>query len=202
VTERVPNAAERKRELRRSVLRRRDSLPEDARRAKSRAIAGRVMALSEIRSARTVRAFWSFGSEVDTRPLLERLAASGRTVVLPTIRDRALEPRTWKPGEELEETWFGASEPVGGRSVDPAAIDVVAVPGVAFDRAGGRVGYGGGFYDRFLGRLRADALRVGIAFSCQLVDEPVPAASFDVPIDAVVTEREVLRLHRGSDAVT
>jgi 5-formyltetrahydrofolate cyclo-ligase len=191
-----------KRALRRRVLERRDAMTDRDRARAGEEVVERFLALPELDSARTVMAFWSFGSEVDTRPLLERLAASGRTVVLPTIRDRALEPRTWKPGEELEETWFGASEPVGGRSVDPAAIDVVAVPGVAFDRAGGRVGYGGGFYDRFLGRLRADALRVGIAFSCQLVDEPVPAASFDVPIDAVVTEREVLRFHRGSDAVT
>jgi len=69
----------------------------------------------------------------------------------------------------------------------PEDIDVAVVPGLAFDRRGHRVGYGGGFYDRFLGRLRPDALTVGICFSVQLVDE-VPHGRGDRPVDLVVTE--------------
>jgi 5-formyltetrahydrofolate cyclo-ligase len=191
-----------KRALRRRVLELRDAMPDDDRRRAGLVIVERFLTLTEVERAHVVMAFWSFGSELDTRPLLDRLAEAGRTVVLPTIRDRVLEPRTWRPGEPLEETWFGASEPVDGAVVDPGAIDVVAVPGVAFDRAGGRVGYGGGFYDRFLGQLRPAAFRVAVAFSCQLVDEPVPAGTFDVPIDAVVTEHEVLRFGPGNEVAT
>ena len=189
-----------KRALRREVLARRDAMPASERARAGATIVERFVALSEVVDARTVMAFWSFGSEVDTGPLLDALAARGVTLVLPTIEDGRLEPRRWAPGDPLEETWFGAREPVTGAPVDPATIDVVAVPGVAFDRAGGRVGYGGGFYDRFLGRARPDTSRVAVAFACQLVEEPVPAASFDLRIDALVTEAEVLRFPRSHDA--
>jgi 5-formyltetrahydrofolate cyclo-ligase len=185
-----------KRALRRDVLARRDAMSADDRRAAGGRIVERFLGLPEVAVARAVMAFWSFGSEVDTRPLLEALAARGVTIVLPRIEDGQLQPRTWAPGEPLEETWFGASEPVEGGAVDAASIDVVAVPGVAFDRLGGRLGYGGGFYDRFLLRLRDDALRAAIGFACQLVDEPVPAASFDLRIDVVVTDAEAIRTPR------
>ena len=94
----------------------------------------------------------------------------------------------------MTETHFGAHEPEAGRVLDPAELDVVATPGVAFDRAGGRVGYGGGFYDRFL--PLTPALRVAVAFGVQLVDGPVPGASFDLPVDAIVTETETIRCVR------
>ena len=182
-----------KRQVRRKVLALRDAMSADDRQRAGASIVDRFLGLPEIVGARTVMAFWSFGSEVDTRPLLDALAARGTTIVLPRIEDGQLEPRTWAPGEPLEEAWFGASEPVAGREVDPGTIDVVAVPGVAFDRFGGRVGYGGGFYDRFLLRTRADAVRAAIGFACQLVEARVPAASFDLRIDVLVTETGVVR---------
>jgi 5-formyltetrahydrofolate cyclo-ligase len=193
VTERVPNAAERKRELRRSVLRRRDSLPEDARRAKSRAIAGRVMALSEIRSARTVMAFWSFGSEVDTAALIEALHGAGKRVVLPRVEGRDLAAAVYEPGDPTAAASFGAMEPTSAEVVGPNEIDVVIAPGVAFDRSGGRVGYGGGFYDRFLRTVGADVPAIAVAFAVQVVEE-VPRAEHDRLMDVLVTEDEVIDL--------
>jgi 5-formyltetrahydrofolate cyclo-ligase len=186
-----------KRALRRQVLEIRDAMTPAERERGSRAIAERFVALPEVAAASTVMAFWSFGSEVDTGPLLGRLADRGTALVLPRIEDGRLEPRSWAPGEPLETTWFGASEPTDGAPVDPATIDVVAVPGVAFDRAGGRLGYGGGFYDGFLPRLRPDALRAAIGFRCQLVFGSVPVASFDLPIDVLVTEDELVRVPPG-----
>ena len=93
----------------------------------------------------------------------------------------------------MTETTFGAREPAAGEMVHPAEIDVVATPAVAFDRAGRRVGYGGGFYDRFFPRTRADALRVGVGFGVQLLDEPLPGGAFDLRVDVVVTESETVR---------
>ena len=132
-------------------------------------IVTRLLDLPELRAARAVMAFWSFGSEVPMDPLIARLVEAGVTVALPRIVDGHLEPRTWRPGEPVTETHFGAHEPEAGRVLDPSELDVVATPGVAFDRAGGRVGYGGGFYDRFL--PLTPALRVAVAFGVQLVDD-------------------------------
>jgi 5-formyltetrahydrofolate cyclo-ligase len=81
-------------------------------------------------------------------------------------------------------------------TLDPADLDVVVMPGVVFDRGGGRIGYGGGYYDRFLRRARRDALRSAIGFGVQLVDGPIPAGPFDLPVDMVVTESEIVRIRR------
>jgi 5-formyltetrahydrofolate cyclo-ligase len=181
-----------KRALRREILAARDRLPDDLRAAMSASIADRLLATDELHDARTVMAFWSFGSEVDTLPLLERLEAAGTQVVLPRIEDRDVEPVAYAAGDPLSETAFGAKEPAAGRRVEPSELDVVVVPGVAFDRAGGRVGYGAGFYDRLLGRVRDDSFAVAVAFGLQVVDR-VPAGGTDRRVDAVVTEREVIR---------
>ena len=93
-------------------------------------------------------------------------------------------------------TSFGAGEPVDGEVIDPSEIDVVVTPAVAFDRSGRRVGYGGGFYDRFLPKTRPDSTRVGIGFDVQLVDDDLPNGHFDLRVDAVVTDAEVVRIER------
>ncbi len=95
----------------------------------------------------------------------------------------------------MTETTFGAREPAEEDVLDPRAIDVVLVPGVAFDRAGYRIGYGRGFYDRFLLKTRPDAALVSAAFFLQLVDG-VPRGAFDLPVDTIVTERETV--HTGA----
>jgi 5-formyltetrahydrofolate cyclo-ligase len=183
-----------KRAVRAEVLARRDALGPVERAEMGERIVTRLLDLPELRAARAVMAFWSFGSEVPMDPLIARLVEAGVTVALPRIVDGHLEPRTWRPGEPVTETHFGAHEPEAGRVLDPPELDVVATPGVAFDRAGGRVGYGGGFYDRFL--PLTPARRVAVAFNVQLVDAPVPAAPFDLPVDAIVTETETIRCVR------
>jgi 5-formyltetrahydrofolate cyclo-ligase len=79
-----------------------------------------------------------------------------------------------------------------GTPLDPASIDVVGVPGVAFDRGGRRIGYGGGYYDRFLRGL--PAFTVALAFGLQVLDEALPTGRFDLPVDAIVTEGETIRV--------
>jgi 5-formyltetrahydrofolate cyclo-ligase len=177
-----------KREVRRDVLARRDALTDNERERRGRAAIERFLDLPEVRAARTVMAFWSFGSEIGTGPLLERLHGRRQRVVLPRVAERALEPRLYVPGDPLEITSFGALEPAGGQRVDPDDIDALAVPGVAFDRTGARVGYGGGFYDRFLATTRDGAARVGIAFDVQVVDGVLPTGAFDLRVDTIVTE--------------
>jgi len=183
-----------KREVRRRVLAARDALSRRELDATAAAVAERIEGLPELAGPRTVLAFWSFGSEVPTGPLLEILRAAGHRVVLPRIDGADLELRTWLPGEPLVPTTFGAMEPSDGTPVDPVELDVVLTPGVAFDRAGGRVGYGGGFYDRLFRRTRADAFRVAVASDVQVVGDRLPGGPFDVPVHAVVTGTRVIRV--------
>lgn len=181
-----------KRALRREVIGRRDAMPERRRAAASVAIAERVTALPEAASARSTMAFWSFGSEIDTAPLIERLVSAGKTVVLPRIEGADIVPVTFAPGEPVTETSFGAMEPADGRVLDPSEVDLVIVPGVAFDRSGNRLGFGAGYYDRFLPRTAEGTPAIAIAFAIQVVPE-VPTGAMDRRVDAIVTEAEVIR---------
>lgn len=185
-----------KRATRRRILAARDEMLGADREGRSARIAERVVSLPEVERASTVMAFWSFGSEPDTSPLIERLHARGVRVVLPRIVDGDLEPRAFAPGDPVTVTSFGACEPADGDVVDPATIDVVVTPGVAFDRSGRRVGYGGGFYDRFFPKTRQDTARLAIAFDIQVVDDDLPNGHFDLRVDAIVTESGVVRPER------
>ncbi|SRR5881409_2217584 len=188
-----------KREVRRTVLAARDALGEAERVARSTRIHRRFLALPEVEAARTVMAFWSFGSEVPTPQLIERLHDRGVRVALPRIRGpQDLEAVTYEPGTPMRDTTFGAREPVDGASIDPGEIDVVITPGVAFDGSGGRVGYGGGFYDRFLTRTRRGVPRIALAFDLQLLDGALPSGSFDLRIDLVLTEERTVRCDPGT----
>jgi 5-formyltetrahydrofolate cyclo-ligase len=181
-----------KRALRRAILAERDALPDVDRASRSEAIADRLLGLDEAAAAATVLAFWSFGSEVDTAPLIDRLRSRGATVALPRTRDGDIVPVVWTPGSSMTDTSFGSREPADGRVLEARELDLIVVPGVAFDRSCRRVGYGGGFYDRLLTSTREAAAAVAIAFRMQVV-EAVPSGPLDRTVDAIVTEDEVIR---------
>jgi 5-formyltetrahydrofolate cyclo-ligase len=181
-----------KKAVRRRILDARDMLSPEEREVAARAVAANCIELPEVASAAIVMAFWSFGSELPTMPIMEALLSAGEQVALPRIVEGELEVRTWRPGEPMAQTRFGALEPAEGVLVPPGEVDVVLTPAVAFDRGGRRVGYGGGFYDRFF--PRTDAARIGVGFALQVVEGDLPAGAFDLPVEAIVTEHEVIRI--------
>ena len=124
--------------------------------------------------------------------MIARLRSRGTTVALPRIEGDHVVPVVATPCAGMSATSFGAMEPAEGRVLDVAELDLVVVPGVAFDRSCGRVGYGGGYYDRLLGERRAGAAAIAIAFGLQVVDR-VPSGAVDRRLDGVVTETEVIR---------
>lgn len=184
-----------KRVLRERVLARRDELTADERRTKSDAICRRLVALPEVAGAATVLAFASFRSEVDTRPLIGWCLRHDVTVALPRVAGRH-EMEAFvvaDPAIDLVEGAWSIPEPRAGLArLAPETIDVVVVPGVAFDPHGGRIGYGGGFYDTYLRRVPVAAARIAVAFDLQVV-EAVPRAAHDLAVGLVVTETRVLR---------
>jgi 5-formyltetrahydrofolate cyclo-ligase len=180
-----------KRRIRGAVLAERDAAAPRVRQEMGERVAARFLALPEVGRAGTIMLFWSFGSEVPTGPLIDRLHEREVAVVLPRIEDADLVPLRYVPGDPTTTTSFGAREPEVGVRLAPSSIDVVAVPGVAFDRRGRRIGYGGGYYDRFLRDL--SAFTVGLAFGLQVRHEDLPSGRFDMPVDAIVTEDETIR---------
>jgi len=171
----------------------RASIPAAERSALAARAEARLLTLPELRGAETVLLFYSFGSEIPTAVLVRRLLERGRRVLLPYLTDgNSMEAAEIRPGDPLEQTEYGPKEPARRVAVDPAEVDLVVTPGLAFDRAGGRLGYGGGYYDRYLARLQPHALRVGICFAAQVVDE-VPLEDADQRVDVVVTDTEVVR---------
>lgn len=157
----------------------------------------RFLAAIPVAGHQIVSAFWPLADELDTRPLISALAARGHTIGLPVVIKRGLPLlfRRWAPDTTLVQGSFRVMTP------PPEASEVVPslliVPLLAFDRAGYRLGYGGGFYDRTLHKLRGGAsgrvLAVGVALSAQEVAS-VPRDDTDQPLDWIVTEREAFAI--------
>jgi len=179
--------------LRERMRRARAAIPQAERAARAGRVEARLLALPELRDARTALLFYSFGTEVPTAVLARRLLERGFRVLLPYLAGDAMEAAEVRPGSRLEATDYGPKEPVERIAVDPERIDAVITPGLAFDRRGARLGYGGGYYDRYLARLEAHAARIGICFAEQVVDA-VPDEALDQPVDLIVTDGEVIRV--------
>ena len=183
--------SDRKVELRRAVLARRDNEPD--RDERSTRILQRLVERPEYRDARTVMTYVGVGSEVPTVPFIEAMLQSGRRVVVPWCEPEDLRLFELRALDELGPAAFGLLEPSpslredGERLPGLEVVDLVVVPGVAFDQHGGRLGHGKGYYDRLLARRRPGTPAIALAFQCQIVDA-VPMTDWDVPVDLVLTE--------------
>lgn len=183
-----------KEELRKRSAALRRALSSEARAERAQAMCERLIALDSFAGADVISAYVPLRFEIDPGLAVERARKHGRTIALPRVdpATRELTLHRYEPADELEESAFAVREPlVGAPKVDPLAVDVVLVPGLAFDLSGHRLGYGQGFYDRLLPRT-SRAQRIALAFDFQLLAE-VPTFPHDVPVDYVVTDRRVLR---------
>jgi 5-formyltetrahydrofolate cyclo-ligase len=172
----------------------RDALPAEARKAAAEAIAARKFPLA-ITLDTIVSGFMPLKSEINPLPLLQKLAKAGARLALPAIagRGKPLIMRGWEFGAPLDRGQWGIREPKpDAPEVEP---DILLVPLLAFDRAGYRLGYGAGYYDMTIHRLRAlkPVTAVGIAFAAQQVPK-IPTTPRDERLDLVLTEREVIDL--------
>lgn len=183
-----------KNELRNRALARRDALSVEARADAAKAIAA-IKSPVELPPGAIVAGYSPINSEFDPFPLMHALADKGAALALPVIiaRDQALIFRAWRPDEGLVRGPFGIFQPSSDApDVDP---DVVFVPLAAFDRAGHRIGYGRGYYDRTLQNLRTmkKITVIGLGFAVQEI-EIVPRLPHDEQLDCVLTERELIDL--------
>jgi 5-formyltetrahydrofolate cyclo-ligase len=185
-----------KREIRRRILTLRNAMSREEIAAASLEIVNKLKEMEEIRRASTLMVFLSFGSEIHTDDLIRWGWGEGKRIVVPLCcsETRELMPCRIDGFDELETGHYGIREPKVGhlQPVPQREIDVVLIPAVAFDRRGCRVGYGGGYYDRFLPEVPR-AAKIGAAFACQIVAE-IPVEPYDVTVDRIVTEKGIISL--------
>ncbi|HEY3787913.1 MAG TPA: 5-formyltetrahydrofolate cyclo-ligase [Urbifossiella sp.] len=166
----------------------------------SRGICAKFMALPAYQAARTVMWYVDAGSEVRTRHTLPEALTHGKRVIVPwcVVETNQLELFWLEDMAELVEGAYKILEPkeelrqLPAKRIQPEELDLVMVPGTAFDPNGGRMGQGKGYYDRLLGRARPDAPLAALAFDCQIFDE-IPVAGHDVAMDVVLTETRELK---------
>ena len=193
VTPALPPGPDAKRLLRERTLAARAALPAPTRAAASDAIAARLVAHPAWREARTVVLYAPLGAEVDTAPLFRLAAAAGKRVAWPRLVDsgRAMELVACDAAALVPGPARALEPPPAATALPLSEVDVLVVPGVAFDASGGRLGRGRGHYDATLALLPRTAWKVGLAFDAQVVDA-VPAEPHDFHLDAVVTESRLL----------
>jgi 5-formyltetrahydrofolate cyclo-ligase len=195
-----------KSEVRRALAEVRAGLGASVRRERSRRIAAFCRGLAGFSSAEIVCSYVDFRDEVETTELLAELLQEGRRVAVPVQLRGAARPLLFveiRSLAELERSHFGILQPpvAADRLVPTATIPLFLVPGLAFDPAGRRLGYGLGCYDRAFADAAPGALKVGLAFEVQIL-ERVPADPHDVPMDFVVTEDRVIPAAAGAGSPT
>jgi 5-formyltetrahydrofolate cyclo-ligase len=183
-----------KHEIRRAAHARRNGQPEPE--SVSLQIFDRLVKMPEYAAARTVLSYVSFHSEVSTRQFLARVWSDGKRLAVPYCTGDCLELFRLENCGELAPRTLGILEPKADylgrvdRQVGLGELDLIVVPGLAFDPQCGRIGYGKGYYDRLLRHVSAKTAVVAVAFGCQVFPE-VPVLAYDVRMDKVVTEGEV-----------
>jgi 5-formyltetrahydrofolate cyclo-ligase len=186
----------RKEDIRKKILSLRDSITEEEMNSKSEKIREKLFNLPEFKKAKVILFYVSKGSEVKTEGMIKLALKSGKRVVVPISDvkqkklilselkdfDKELEPGTFKILEPKKEFF---------RPISPDNIDFIIVPGIAFDKNGNRIGYGMGFYDKFLSSLKKHIPVIGLAYEFQVVDN-IPATDKDVTVDKILTEKRVI----------
>lgn len=188
----------RKTRIRRRILKKRDRLSETERCDKSKIIWSRVVQTWEFQQADSVMLYAAFGSEVQTDLLIESTLAADKRLILPRVNPGSPELELYfvdDVSQQLASGYCGIPEPVAERCLRTLLEEVncVIAPGIAFDRFGGRLGYGGGYYDRLLNALGPAQARVsiGLGYEIQVVDE-VPQGFFDARVAVLATELRLL----------
>lgn len=183
-----------KKSLRASLVKQRNQL--DNRPARSEQICARLMALDLFQRARAIHIYLAIRSEVDTLLLIEQALQMGKRVAVPEVVPQQAElAHRWLEAaalEELSSGEFGTRHPSQASRCDPSELDLIVVPLLGFDRRCQRLGYGKGYYDRFL--ANSPAATVGLGFAIQEVPE-LPNEAHDIPLDAIVSEDEVISSH-------
>lgn len=202
--------------IRKAVLAIRDGMSIEEVENKSRAVIEKIYRTDAYKESKVIMCYVNFRNEVVTRGFMERCLNEHKRVAVPLVRKfslsheeglsktshKTLNKRTseiiaseiYNLENDLGKGSFGILEPLpeNVREVDPRDIDVVIVPGVAFDLKRNRLGFGAGYYDRFLSKVRSDCAKIGICYESQLTDD-IPVNQHDIKMDMIITEKRIIK---------
>ncbi|MBI5199868.1 MAG: 5-formyltetrahydrofolate cyclo-ligase [Nitrospirae bacterium] len=188
---------EQKKLIRKEVIEKRDSLTPEEQARMSLEIKNRLFMLDEFINAGKVHIFVSFGSEVRTEGMIGDLLSLGKKVIVPLVDTKnnvLILSEINDFDRDLSKGHFGILEPKVIKKVDKKEIDLMIMPGVAFDNKGNRLGYGAGYYDKLLKEIDNNIPLVALGFEIQVVDF-IPFLEYDVKIHKIVTEKRVISCH-------
>ena len=183
-----------KKEIRKSIIERREKLPKEEKLLFDDKIYTKVKNLRVFKEAKVIFTFISFGSEVDTLRLIDEALRKGKTVAVPWINKekKLMEAKVIRDLDDMYPGLYGILEPSPeAETLKPQEIDLIITPGVAFDNLGGRIGYGGGYYDKFLAEVKASVPKIALSYELQRVKK-LPLEPFDIKITALITEENEL----------
>ncbi|MDP2167330.1 MAG: 5-formyltetrahydrofolate cyclo-ligase [Thermodesulfovibrionales bacterium] len=181
--------------IRSEILKNRDAIPPQVRRAKGSAIKERLFSLREFKEAKKILFYASFKTEVETSGMIADSLSTGKKVMLPKVDMESSSLKIYEITglEELQAGYMGIPEPASSpdklRAADDA--DLVVMPGAAFDEHGGRLGYGKGYYDKMLSGMKKETLLIALAYEEQITGE-IPIESHDTRVDAIITDTRVI----------
>ena len=184
-----------KRTLRQTILAQRRALSHEQWRLASQAAQERLLALEEFQRADCIALYAPLHNETDTAMILSVAFAAGKRVLYPAVCGAHMVFRQVEGIECLSKGCFGILEPCPtGTDHQADEADLIVVPGVAFDQAGHRIGYGKGFYDRFLQHPGRSAHLIGLCHDFQLIDGQIPAETHDIRMELIVTDQRLVRI--------
>ncbi len=183
-----------KQELRKICLASRYQLSPEFREKASREIARKLTRLTSWRNRKVIMCFLTIRGEVETKEIVEQAWQEGKTVIVPKVEGKKLLCSKLTSWSQLAPGTFGVPEPRDPVLIDPGELELVLVPALAYDRAGRRLGYGAGYFDRLL--KKTGALRIGLAYGEQILDH-LPEEANDCRIEEIVTEKEIIICSEG-----
>lgn len=186
-----------KKRIRKKMISERKQLSDEKVKDMSETIINKLKKIPVYNMSKTIMVYLSFGNEVDSREIIKDCLENDKRVVLPFCdnTDMSMTPTEIKSLDmDLVEDSIGYVQP-SKESLDPvdlSEIDLIIVPGLSFDRKGYRIGFGAGYYDRFLGRVNFEIPTIGLAYDFQIIDSLINMEDYDIPVDYVMTEERII----------
>jgi len=187
---------EEKKKLREKALQKRKNINLNLKKELDKRIFNRLHESSYYKNANKIFIYVSYDTELDTKEIINKALEEGKRIFIPRIENKtkSMDAVEITSLDNLEESKYGILEPsIYKKAIEPNEIDLIIVPGVGFDRCGGRIGYGAGYYDRYFKKINKENLvdikKVALAYDLQILEQ-VPMDEFDVPIDYILSENQ------------